>query len=230
MNQLEELFNERLANHSTTPPAGVWEKVEANLTKKNNRIVWFKAAAVIAIAGSVVLTTLWVHSGEPTETLSDKKETPAAASQHSVATAQQDEKRGNERPAKNKKRKTRTVTPPLAQHVAAGTEAVAEYKAEAQIAASEPEPVTETQTEQKIASRSAMVLTYTLEPVMAIEPVDGAKASDAQADGTKKDSSLGKVVQFAKNVKNGDSSFGLRVMKEDLFALELKKKAPTKKH
>ena len=86
------------------------------------------------------------------------------------------------------------------------------------------EPQEESVTEPAKKSQR-MVLTYTLDPVVPVSPEVAAINNDG-----KKGSSLEKVVRFAKEVKNGDSSFGLRGMKDDLLAFDLKKKSPTKKH
>jgi hypothetical protein len=68
-----------------------------------------------------------------------------------------------------------------------------------------------------------IVLVYTLDPVIPVtQPV--------AVDNSKKDSQLEKVVKYARDVKNGDSPFGLRVVREDLFAHDPKKKTPTKNH
>ncbi len=69
-------------------------------------------------------------------------------------------------------------------------------------------------------------LTYTLQEIE--EPV---MSESLVADNQQKEKSFKKVIDFARTVKNSDSPIGnLRSMKEELFALELKKKNSSKKH
>ena len=48
---IDQLFNERFANHQADPPSHVWDKVQARLEKdKKDRVIaiWWKAAGVAA--------------------------------------------------------------------------------------------------------------------------------------------------------------------------------------
>lgn len=60
-NQIDKLFESKLSQHAIEPDAKAWSRVAANLPKKNNGIIWFRAAAGIAIAGLAL--TLWFYSG-----------------------------------------------------------------------------------------------------------------------------------------------------------------------
>jgi hypothetical protein len=78
------------------------------------------------------------------------------------------------------------------------------------------------------ANTSPIVLTYTLETIEEKTAETKTEATVAVVD--QKESSLKRAVKFARNVKNGDTPLiGLRGMKDELFARELKKKTTTKK-
>lgn len=60
-NRIDKLFEGKLSQHAIEPDAKAWSRVAANLPKKNNGIIWFRAAAGIAIAGLALM--LWFYSG-----------------------------------------------------------------------------------------------------------------------------------------------------------------------
>ncbi len=227
MNQLEELFNEKLGNHSMPPPTNGWERVGANLSKKNKTIVWIRWAAALIIGMLVIGVIATRQSTTPVEIVSQKNTTPQVGQpeqKEAVASVSTPEKKEvkkavkKRKPEQNKTEQEATVAP-----VADANATQVAQMAQTEIVTSTPEGVAVAPTkESKIASRS-MVITYTLDPVVAVVP------ETATADAEQKSSSLGKVVKFARDVKNGDSPIGLKVVKEDLFA-HSKKKSPTKTH
>ncbi|MEJ0057569.1 MAG: hypothetical protein WDN75_19150 [Bacteroidota bacterium] len=69
-------------------------------------------------------------------------------------------------------------------------------------------------------------MVYTLETV---EPAHEIQHTELVSN-DKKEPSLKRMMKFAKDVKNGDAPLGgLRIVREDLFAFELKKKPTSKK-
>ena len=223
MNKLEELFKEKLSDYAIATPNRTWEKVEAGLSKKNKTIIWLRWAAVFLLGG-LLLGSLWLQRQDNSRTLA-KENQPAVRKeevpiQKSVPPMFIEQKSI----AKNfRKRKENKINPapPLLQSVATSEKAP---RTEAPSPA--PTPPGEIQAPEIIKLSSpisqGIVLTYTLGPVEL--PIADA------ADG-RRDKSLKRMVDFARNVKNSDSPIGgIRVMKEDLFALELKKKTTSKNH
>ncbi len=223
MNQLEELFNERLANHSIPPPAGTWDRVAANLSKKNKTIAWVRWAAVLLI-GTLTVIIVATRETAQVKVLSDTRKTPAmeqpAKQKEPVAVIASHEKKAERKVAK--KSNVQVQKESVAAVADQAPEQISEI-AQTEVAdVTSEQSVAEPTQESKVASRS-MVITYTLDPVVAVTPETPVAATD------QKTSSLGKMVKFARDVKNGDSPIGLKVVKEDLFA-HSKKKSPTKTH
>ena len=230
MNKLEELFKEKLSDYAIATPNKTWEKVEAGLSKKSKTIIWLRWAAIFLLGG-LLLGSLWLQRQDNSSTLAkenqpalSKDEVPIQKSAPPIFMEQKPV-------AKNaRKRKGYKITPtsPLLQSVitsekAPGMEAPSPAPAHhIEIPAPEitklPSPISH-----------GIVLTYTLSPV-ELPIADAAAIVEADTTG-KKDKSLKRMVDFARNVKNSDSPLsGIRDMKEDLFALELKKKTTSKNH
>lgn len=240
MNQLDELFSEKLSNHVLTPPAGAWSKIETKLSKKNKAVVWMRWAAVLILglmAATILLTQNETTVSQVAEKKTEDKSIEQPVKQPVAAVVNKEEVTKEEEDKKPKPSRKKN----MAVHKTTTHEAVA-------IVSENPQPEPEvdksgfvesisqvalaeiTEPQEKSLTEPAkqsqrMVLTYTLDPVVPVSSEVAATDNDA-----KKGSSLEKVVRFAKEVKNGDSSFGLRGMKDDLLAFDLKKKSPIKKH
>ena len=61
-NPLDKLFKNKLTDHSIEPGEKTWARVSAGLTKKNSRIIWYRAAAALFIGG--LAFALWYNAGE----------------------------------------------------------------------------------------------------------------------------------------------------------------------
>jgi hypothetical protein len=57
MNPLDQLFQQKLNRVEVAPSAEVWNRIEANLVKKNKGLIWFRSAAVVGFLFS--LTGMW---------------------------------------------------------------------------------------------------------------------------------------------------------------------------
>ena len=232
MSKLDELFKDKLTEHSITPSNGSWEKVEAGLSKKNNTVLWLRWAAVLVL-GAFVLGAILIQRTEKTvSSVAKKVDSPAnkESEVQKVAPAIAEEKLAVDNSLSKKKNKIKKYSQALA------TNSVTQEEKEI-INATSQEEKTSTLVETTVAdvtssneklkeTNKSIVLVYTLD---TIEPtVETSPAEVASND--KKDSSLKRVVNFAKDVKNGETPFGgIREMKDDLFALELKKKTTSKK-
>jgi hypothetical protein len=216
MSKLDELFQEKLNNHSVTPPAGAWQKIEAGLTKRNKPVLWLRWAAVFLLGG-LLLSVLWLRREEAPVTITEKKSLiqPKQETPSKVYVAKQEPEVRN---SPMKKKNSHPQTQPAVTN---------EDKITTEVAGIDQEEsnFTEALPTLTTAEPAPIVLVYTLDPVeTAVAPVVAASSE-------KKDSSLKRVLEFASTVKNGDSPLdNLRNAKEELFALDFKKKNNSKKH
>ncbi|NOT77218.1 MAG: hypothetical protein HOP08_20025 [Cyclobacteriaceae bacterium] len=237
MNKLDEFFKEKLIDHSVTPSAGAWDKVEAGISKKNNGLIWLRWAAVFLIGAFLIGIFIVRNEDATAPVLTEKKQSPESEMNKEVQKSNPDQTQEHDQQtissnstSKRKKKSTKQPLPPI-QHLDVKEEQreVAQVKEEEKSIESIDLTETEESKSKAVAtvdSRKSIVLTYTLPE---IEPTPELTHKEMIAS-DKKDNSLKKVMKFAKDIKNGDAPLtGFRVMKEDLFALDLKKKNTGKK-
>lgn len=219
MNKLDKIFDERLSNHTTTPTAAAWDRIEAGLSKKNSGIAWMRWAAVLVPA--TVAAALWLNKPVETPTMA---QVPAKVEvQPSVTVPAPTVTPMAEVVAKPiKSAMTATVVTPNHQHPTPSV------TTEPELAALQPEAmaiedVTIEPVEMVIEApekttevQKPIVLVYTLESV--VTPV-------AEAE---KPSTFERAVEFARTVKHSDPIGDFRGMKDELFALDLRKKSTKK--
>jgi hypothetical protein len=214
MSEIEELFEKKLSGHSLEPGAAAWERIEAGLSKKNEKIIWIQWAAAFFLCG-LLFTTMWLRSTQ--ENLPIAKTVPGI-------TPQKNEVVKENRPAlaaeTKKSRKSNSVKKNIPAQLPAikqiEEEVVPEEKTNDLIeVAVVNKPVV---IEKNIAPEAAkpIVLVYTLETIEHSEHTADPMVAD-------KKEGIKKVMQFARDVKNGDSPLGIRDMKDELFALDFKK-------
>ncbi len=74
MNKMDELFKNKLENHSLPPSAEAWEKVERQLEKKSKPVIWWRAAAAILLVGALLGISYWWTGEEAgTPTIAEQK-------------------------------------------------------------------------------------------------------------------------------------------------------------
>lgn len=220
MSKLETLFKEKLAGHMEAPPAGAWQKVEARLSKKNKAVVWLRWAAVF-ILGALLFTTFLLTEQGPAERVAKDSRPTQLRNERDIQNATQDSLAVDTKEAK----KIKNVSGAKKAHTkSAVQQLLKEPEVEQETAQLTIQPSDQVmQAEPVTVERKPIVLVYTLGPVDSAPPQTEATATD------KKDSSIKKVMEFALNMKNSDPLSELRVIKEDLLALDLKKKAISKK-
>lgn len=223
MNRIDELFKNKLANHQVAPSADAWQKVEAGLTKKNNAWVWRLAAAFVLFG---LLSGAWYLWNTNSEAQPELVQQPSTPQKENTVLVQPEEQKQNlvaevetkSESEQTKKKTTKTNT--------------SETKKETQPEKAEKENVEESvvvisQTEVSVAenktepapARKPIVIEFTLEPMPAVTepPVVLASADDDK-------SGLQKILEKARDIKNGDSELGsLRDAKNELFALDFRK-------
>lgn len=214
MKDIDRLFSDALQGHTTTPPAGLWERVESTLPTTSGRQAWFRWAAVLVPA--FVAAGIWlgraVEQPAPLaaeKTVTTPSVTPPASKQEPVAVNTPGRKRIN---TGNKVQQTASAEIPaqaievrLVEEMAVPEEITIEP-----IALDVEETTVEPETD------SPIVLVYTLEPVVA--PGEAAQ----------KETSLDRVVEFARAVKHSDPIADIRGLKDELFAFDFRKKQTKK--
>src|SRR5882672_1746787 len=60
--ELDKLFKDKLADHALSAPAEAWTRIEAGLSKKNNRPVALRIAAGVLLLSILAATILWLSS------------------------------------------------------------------------------------------------------------------------------------------------------------------------
>lgn len=220
MNKLDTTFKEKLADLTMTPSAAAWEKLESGLAKKNDLIVSVRWAAVLALSTASAITLLVGITSTPSEVAQkissppiQKAEVPALAAIPDPSTAKQTESKQTRRkqPVNNKKETVQAATASTTQELPATITPITEVT----IAEVTIEPAMEPQPEIVVETKP-IVLVYTLESVTSTEASEEKK------------SKLGRVVEFANTVKHSDPLSDLRTMKDELLAIDLRKKSSKK--
>ncbi|MBL7864492.1 MAG: hypothetical protein JNK10_06435 [Cyclobacteriaceae bacterium] len=215
MNKIDAIFRDQLAADTVMPSAGTWEKIESGLSKKNSHIHWMRWAAalipLVAITGIIMLNRTSQTSQVALSPIKDQS-TPQPVQapvviQPAAITAKS---------AKPVKRYKSLSNPsmPITEPITKMEEVIAARAPESIAPAAEItiEPMAEPRVE--IAVAKPIVIEFTLESV--------APAPAAEEPG--KVSNLQRMAAFAQTVKHSDPISDFRVMKDGLFARDLRKK------
>jgi len=214
--KLDRLFKEKLENHQVPPSDAAWSKVESSLDKERKGIIWFRAAAAIVLLGMVTATALWVSSDE--ENVIAKVDSVRVAPKPQAKPAPKKKQRIEEPKLPVVKSQSRKMTVFIAKEESKKEETIQEPSVQSeQPVAMVSEPVQPIQSEnpEAVIKKSSITLTYTLAPIPSQERTIAA-AEERKG--------LQKVVDVAKEAKNSEGVLTeLRLMKDDLFALNFKK-------
>lgn len=220
MNNLDSLFNDKLANHSMAPSEAAWERINARLSKKNNGTTWLRWAAVLIPAMMLSGLIWWSRTTPSAEVLVNESTQPAptpVTHEQVKVTTEPTPIASTAKPGKaDRNPVTNTTSAPMTEKVAAlapTKEALPEVPTFNETTI---EPIQEAAPAVAAASKP-IVLVYTLPSIESSTPPEDAAVS-----------SLGRVVEFANTVKHSDPLGDLRVMKAELFALDLRKKSSKK--
>lgn len=212
MKDIDRLFSDTLADHVTSPSSGLWERVETQLPETGHARTWMRWAAVLV--PTLVAAGLWMNT---------RPETPLPVATQTIAPALQPVEAVGEKevpelapiaqtsPRKKSTRKASVAAAPIAE----ATPAVVEETAALADIAIEP-IVLEEEVAVVVESPKPLVLVYTLETVVTEAPDGGDR------------NALSRVVDFARTVKHSDPIGDIRGLKDELFALDLRKKQPKK--
>jgi hypothetical protein len=240
MSTLDEFFREKLADHSITPSDGAWQRVQAGLSKKNNGLIWLRWAAAVLL-GALLLGALWIQRETEPQMAQEKKEEPKQPEVKKellpppvAETVAETKVRTNQPADKRTGQKTRKKILPSPQDESpkkdfVESREVTQLEQEQVPLQEEVKQATDVGTTTPQTSR-AIVLTYTLDPVIASTNEKEEAGANPVAETDKNSKGLKRMIDLANEVKNSDSPLGeLRLKKSELFALFLKKKPTSKK-
>ena len=212
MKNIDRLFSQVLDQHTTTPTAGLWERVESGLPVAREHARWMRWAAVLVPV--FVAAGLAVTRFEGSESIVENVVTnpvpvvdePKAVQQEPVAVSAPQRKKKRSLPP-NQQVTVSQVVPPVTisspERVAPEEIVIEPVSLEVELVAVEKE------------TRKPIVIEYTLDPVIT-----------AQAE--RKETSLNRVVEFARAVKHSDPIGEVRGLKDELFAFDFRKKQTKK--
>jgi hypothetical protein len=211
MNNVDRIFSEKLGGHTSAPPLRAWEKVEATLSVP--AVGSWRWAAVLV---PIVVAAGWMMTR--TETVQPQiaaKNTPAKPAPAQVVPVQ--ETKPPSEPVAIRRKSVQPVSV-VALPAEPATETIAanpETTPMEEITIEPVELITEVTDPSPVAAvEKPIVIVITLDAVV-----------DAQ-DADKKP--LERVAEFAMAVKHSDPIGSLRTVKDELFALDLRKKSTKK--
>jgi len=244
---IDKLFNTKLASHVVQPSPQAWDRVAAELSKKNKGLIWFRWAAVLLIPVLITGGLLWINSENKTgnttainstksEIADDKKKNEAeeAKSANGVKTRNDAAKQSTVSPKTQSKSLTRPATAEKAKPVRRINTPVNNMNAMpvavvASDSASDKEMVAEVVTPPAatvtvVANDKPIVLEYTLTTIEAVLPAEKPITLVVVLNDKPNKNKLQKVIDFARDAKNSEGPFAtLRQAKEEFFAFNFKK-------
>jgi len=226
--RIDEFFKRRLADHAVAPTPGAWSKVEVNLSKKNNGIVWFRAAAAFLFLGLLLATLVWIQS-KKIETIPTSITKVDSSHEKEAITKESNGVQELRPDLKSKPRSNAKRQPTLAQ-----VESMPEIKKHVQKEIEQPAVVevnskieiTESLAVSQPNAKKPLVLEFRLEEITTPEQLTATEGIEVANMDSK--NGIQKAIGFALEVKNGESPIiNLRQAKENLFALNFKKDKKT---
>lgn len=216
MNRIDELFKNKLANHTVAPSADAWQKVEAGLTKKNNAWVWRLAAALVLFG---LVSGAWYMWSKNTEAQPELVQQPLTSPQKEIPVVVQPEEQkqnlvAETTTAQPRQKKKSTIIPSETKK-----EEIEKVNPEPEVVIQPEVLITENKTEPTPA-RKPIVIEFTLDavPINMTEPAIAVASADDDKSG------LQKILEKARDIKNGESELGsLRDAKNELFAFDFRK-------
>jgi len=234
--QPDNLFREKLEHFQLNASADAWNRIEAGLTKRANKMLWMKIAAGLVLL-SVASIILWNNSTDlnqhttaiVNQDFGKENQTVVTTPMDAIATSDNvlaEEKKSTHSIVADRKRKA-VVTEP---NQLAVVETIQE-----EIFTGSENPASETLSVQtdipQTESLAGIYLVYTAEEVnqkyLRQQPEEDATSEE------KKSSRMQMLMSVANNLKNGEKALGdLRQMKDEIFALNFidEKKQQTKKN
>lgn len=219
MNKVDKFFKKKVDEFVLEPRPEAWGRLEANLSKKNKGLIWFRAAAALLLTGLFITSIIWLKRSDVSQPLAVQEKTGQASNGSDETNLKKDKSNQSalsegspsrvlEKSKKTRKQKTIETleTPQLVKETQPETSVLETIQTETVAAAAVVE--------------KPIVIEYTLESVKYLK-----KEALVVAETLEKKNSLQKALDFAREAKNSDSPLGeLRQAKDELFALNFNKK------
>ncbi len=217
MNNVDRIFSEKLEGYSSAPPAGAWEKVEMVVSKRpaTNHWRWAAVLLPLVIAAGWMLTRTENNSTEVLSANIPVSTAPAPVAASSGKAAVQEKITSPQSVAVRRK----SVQPvgPITPTLTRITETIV-----ANPETSLPEAITIEPTELIAEVTEPAPLPVVEKPIVIVITLDPVFEAPAEKK------PLEKVADFAMAVKHSDPIGSLRTVKDELFALDLRKKSTKK--
>lgn len=225
-NRIDQLFKNKLGEHVLPPSEEAWTKVQNGLSKKNDAVIYWRAAAVFVLLG--LLVSAWYLLTRPVEISTqqiaktentDINDKPAIIKEEKKESINTNATTKESKGIDTQKLSTKGANPNNIDKKETLKEELKEpAKPSSQIEMAE---IGQAVTVAEIVVEKPIVLEFTLPTIEESKPADVSLA----ASETEKSTGLMKFLETARDVKNGDAEFGnsLRDIKNELFAFEFKK-------
>lgn len=215
MEKIDQLFRNKLENHPVAPSAGAWDKLEAQLVKKNRFVIAWRMAAALLVGGTLVMLLYWSNASEDATLpvmANDVNKKQLAPEQKETAPLAADTNTKAVQPTQQLTTITKKST------VAAVLPKTKTEKIEKVETVEQPlQPETHLMNEANEvtiaalpAAEKPMVIEFVLEEVPA-------QQATAQVT-TEKESGIKKVWGAVKDIKNGDRTIDFRQATQELLA------------
>jgi len=211
---MDQLFKNKLGDHRLPPSQEAWDKIESGLSKKNNTVILWRAAAVFVLCG--LLTGAWFYwqsAQDRTQQLATKQddilEKVPELQEPLVEPVVKEENKNQATLIKKSSRSNREKVTSTKNEEVEPVQILEETEKEL-IALSENvsmEPIAK--------AEKPIVIEFTLDPVPAKILV--TQSAEEKSKGLKK------VLNKAIDLKNGEGLGGLRDAKNELLAFDFKK-------
>lgn len=217
-NKVDKLFKDKLEGDALQPSAQAWEKVEAHLGKKNKMVLWVRVAAAVTLLGVLTFVGFNWNGGGKKELVVRSQELEVRSQELGVRSREsepvvreaQEPKEIRKQPRQNKQPKL--VTPMIEQQQEVAI--VPEPKLEMEPNVIETELTTQN---SQATTQKGITLTYSLPPVKKLDARQEPQVAEQKKTGFER------VIEIAKEVKNGDALGELRQAKDDIFAFDFRK-------
>jgi len=220
-NKLDKLFRDKLEQHTVQPSANAWDKVTNSFPKKNNGVVWaWRIAAALALAGFIGWYVF--NTTTPEQQLQAGKKTTEEKQEAKIKQDEAEDKTASIRKAgltipnrqsDQESMKTNTTFETTAPDQPEIKENIVEDKKQPDVTVAFVEEVREPTLVESVQPKKekAMVIVYTLAPVEKKQKVETAKTTGIK-----------KVIEFARDVKGGETAglASVRDWKDNLFSLD----------
>jgi len=228
--RIDQLFKNKLADHSIAPGEEAWAKIQAGATK-NRLVIYWRIAAVFLLAGLFITTYYFVSNPDEIsrQTLSQVEDPQAQQQGTTIQSleenkqppitepniAQTDHKSALSVPGRRKKAEQHDTGDQQVDNNNSVTESLNNPMVKEEIMDNPATLVAQSSEQEK-----AIVIEFSL-PAIVADNTEEAVASTAPTEKT----GIIRFLETAKEVKNGDAPFenSLRNIKHELLAFDFKK-------